>query len=55
MQAAMEKLDQEDKIGYGGVSAELPGFLQDEDGKLCCFVCLYYHSNANSSSFIGLR
>ena len=41
MQAAMEKLDQEDKIGYGRVSAELPGFLQDEGGKLCCFVCLH--------------
>ena len=41
MQAAMEDLEQEDEIGYGGASAEVPGFIQDEDGKLCCFVCLH--------------
>lgn len=32
VEAAMEELEHEDEIGYGGGSAEVPGFLQDEDG-----------------------
>ena len=40
MQAAMEELEDEE-VGFGEVSAEVPDYLEDEDGKM--LVCLYLY------------
>ena len=40
MQASMEELEQEE-VGFGEATAEVPTYLADEDGK--CIVCLYLY------------
>ena len=40
MKAAMEELEDKE-VGFGEVTAEVPAYLEDEDGKK--LVCLYLY------------